>query len=222
MANKFKDENERMGCMRRVEVLVIGDVQRVGFRDVVQKTARKLGICGTVQNQEPYDVKIVAEGEKDHLDEFLGYLRLQKHPILVEDLVVQWMDATGEFPYFKILRGDWQEEMGERFDVASGMLSENIELSKQMLKKQDKTIELQIEMIKRQDKMLDMQIEMIKRQDKMLDMQQDTIDRQEETVVEIRGMRSDLHDHLDRRFARIEDEIGEIKRAIKEMGGSCS
>jgi acylphosphatase len=46
--------------MLRVEVIARGDVQRVGFRDVVQKIARNLGISGTVQNLEPYDVRIVA------------------------------------------------------------------------------------------------------------------------------------------------------------------
>ena len=217
-----------MSYMRRVEVIAKGDVLRVGFRNQVHKIARKLGICGTVRNQEPYDVKIVAEGQEALLEEFLRSLRVQKPPILVEDLSVQWMDATGEFPYFMIVRGDWQDELAERFDVAVELLYRSVDLGEknlmvgqEMLKRQDKTIELQIEMIKRQDKMLDMQIEMIKRQDKMLDMQQDTRDRQEETVVEIRGMRSDLHEYMDRRFSRIEDEIGEIKRAIKEMGGSC-
>ena len=53
---------------------------------------------------------------------------------------------------------------------------------------------------------------MIERQDVM-------IERQDETIGEIRGMRSDFHDHMDRRFARIEGEIAEIKAAIAEIKG---
>jgi len=45
------------------------------------------------------------------------------------------------------------------------------------------------------------------------------IERQDETIGEIRGMRSDFHDHMDRRFARIEGEIAEIKAAIAEIKG---
>jgi len=56
--------------MLRAEIIAKGDVQRVGFRDAVQKIARNLGLSGTVQNLEPYDVKIVAEGEETALLEF--------------------------------------------------------------------------------------------------------------------------------------------------------
>lgn len=100
--------------MKRVEILARGDVQRVGYRDVVQRIGRNLGISGTVQNQEPYDVRIVAEGEEEALKEFVEALRIEDGPIQVRQLEVRWASATGEFPYFKILRGDWQEEKYER------------------------------------------------------------------------------------------------------------
>jgi len=76
---------------------------------------------------------------------------------------------------------------------------ENLSIGKMMLEKQDKMLEKQDRMLEKQDQMLE---------------------KEDETLGEIRGMRSDLHDHLERRFARIEDDIVEIKRAIKEMGGS--
>jgi acylphosphatase len=52
---------------------------------------------------------------------------------------------------------------------------------------------------------------MLEKQDRMLEPQTDTLD-------EVRGMRSDLRDYMDRRFARIESEIAEIKRAMRELG----
>ena len=126
--------------MQRTEIIAKGDVQRVGFRDVVQKIGRDLGLCGTVENQEPYDVAIVAEGEKDVLEKFITELGMERGPIKVRELEVHWQEATGEFPYFKILRGDWQEEMGERFDLAVGILHTMLEKQDVMIEKQDTTI----------------------------------------------------------------------------------
>ncbi len=194
--------------MQRAEIIARGDVQRVGFRDAVQKIARNLGLSGTVQNLEPYDVRIVAEGEEAALKEFVKAINIQDGPIRVQSLEINWTAATGEFQYFKILRGDWQEELGERFDVAVGLLHRSIEVGEQNLMVSRENLSVGKMMLEKQDKMLE-------KQDRMLE-------TQDETLGEIRGMRSDLHDHLERRFARIEDEIVEIKRAIKELGGSCN
>nr|WP_324305397.1 hypothetical protein [Methanothrix sp.] len=46
------------------------------------------------------------------------------------------------------------------------------------------------------------------------------LERQEETVEELRGVRSDLSDHMEQRFARLENEIAEIRRALRELGVS--
>jgi len=186
--------------MLRAEIIAKGDVQKVGFRDAVQKIARNLGLSGTVQNLEPYDVKIVAEGEEAALLEFVKAIKIQDGPIRVQALETNWSAATGEFQYFKILRGDWQEELGERFDVAVGLLHRSIELGEENLKVSKENLSVGKMMLEKQDMMLE---------------------KQDETIGEIRGMRSDLHDHLERRFARIEEDIVEIKRTIKEMGGGC-
>jgi len=90
--------NEKLLALRE-EIIARGDVQQVGFRDAVQ-------------NLEPYDVKIVAEGEEAALLEFVKAIKIQDGPIRVQALEISWTAATGEFQYFKILRGDWQEELG--------------------------------------------------------------------------------------------------------------
>ena len=149
--------------MQRVEIIASGRVQRVGFRDLVEKIAQDLGLSGTVENQKPYDVRIVAEGEEGALQAFVEGLKVERGQIRVRDLEVRWSEATGEFPYFQILRGDWHEELGERFDVAVGLLyrsieigeenlalgrenvalgRENVAIGKKMLEKQDTTISI--------------------------------------------------------------------------------
>jgi len=119
--------------MLRVEIIAKGDVQRVGFREAVQKIARNLGLSGTVQNLEPYDVKIVAEGEEAALLEFVKAIKIQDKLIRVQALDEKWGAPSGEFPYFKILRGEWHEELGESLDVAIGLLRRFIEFGEQNL-----------------------------------------------------------------------------------------
>lgn len=172
--------------MQRVEIIARGDVQRVGFRDAVQRIARNLGLCGTVQNLEPYDVRIVAEGDEAALKEFVKAIDIQDGPIRVQALDVNWAAATGEFQYFKILRGDWQEELGERFDVAVGLLHRSIEVGEQNLMVSKENLSIGKKMLEKQD----------------------------ETLGEIRGMRSDLRENANKRLARIEEDIFEIKRGL--------
>ncbi|HOL44803.1 MAG TPA: acylphosphatase, partial [Methanothrix sp.] len=179
--------------MRRVEIVAKGDVQRVGYRDAVQNIARKLRISGIVQNVEPYDVRIVAEGEEAALKEFVKAVNIQERPIRVEELEVRWADATGEFQYFRILRGDWQEELGERFDVAIRYLHRSVELGEQnlavgrenlsigrmMLEKQDAMLEKQDRMLEKQDAMLEKQDRMLEKQDAMLEKQDRMLEKQD-------------------------------------------
>jgi len=206
--------------MQRAEIIARGDVQRVGFRDAVQKIARNLELSGTVQNLEPYDVRIVAEGEEAALKEFVKAINIQDKPIRVQALETRWTAATGEFPYFKILRGDWHEELEESLDVAIGLLHRFIEFGEQNLMVSKENLMVSKENLSIGKMMLEKQDKMLEKQDRMLEKQDQMLEKEDETLGEIRGMRSDLHDHLERRFARIEDDIVEIKRAIKEMGGS--
>ena len=201
--------------MQRVEITARGDVQKVGFRDAVQRAARKLGLSGTVQNVEPYDVRIVAEGEEAALKEFVKAIDIRDGPIRVQELDVSWAPATGEFQYFKILRGDWQEEMGERFDTAVVLLHRSIELGEQNLMVSKESL-----MVSKEN--LSVGKMMLEKQDRMLDKQDQMLEKQDETLGEIRGMRSDLQEYMEKRLSRIEGEIVEIKRSIRELGGSCA
>ncbi|MGB2842859.1 MAG: acylphosphatase [Halobacteriota archaeon] len=54
--------------MKRVVIVAKGEVQRVGYRDEVERIARKLQVKGFVENVKPYDVRIVAEGEDDKIN----------------------------------------------------------------------------------------------------------------------------------------------------------
>ena len=102
----------------RAIIFAKGDVQRVGYRDVVERIARKMKLTGFVENIKPYDVKIVCEGDKARIEEFKEKINIKEFPIYVEELDVVFEPATGEFEYFEIKRGEWSEELGERIDAA--------------------------------------------------------------------------------------------------------
>ena len=132
--------------MKRVVIIAKGEVQRVGYRDAVEKIGRKLKLTGFVENLKPYDVRIVAEGEEETLNAFVAHVRITDHPIApisVEELDVEFGAATGEFEYFEIRRGDWQDELGERMDAAGALLYRSLEIGEKMLEGQDKMLEKQ-------------------------------------------------------------------------------
>ncbi|MDM7934091.1 MAG: acylphosphatase, partial [Methanothrix sp.] len=170
----------------------LGERSRVGFRDAVQNIARRLGLSGIVQNMEPYDVRIIAEGEEAALKDFVRAVDIQDRPIRVEELEVTWADATGEFQYFKILRGDWQKELGERFDVAIGLLHRGIDLGEQNLAVSKENLAVGKENLSIGRMMLEKQDAMLGRQDQMVERQDAMLEKQAETLGEIRGVRSDL------------------------------
>ena len=104
----------------RTEIIVKGEVQRVGYRDDVEKIARKQNIKGFVENLKPYDVRIVCEGEEGDIKRFIGALRMEGDPlIMVSDIAVEYDRPTGEFEYFEIKRGSSEEETAERLDLAA-------------------------------------------------------------------------------------------------------
>ncbi|TKY91751.1 MAG: acylphosphatase [Candidatus Methanomarinus sp.] len=182
--------------MKRAVIHVKGRVQRVGYRDEVEEIARQLEIAGFVKNIEPYDVQIIAEGEDSNIEQFIRQIKIKRFPINVEMVEVQLKEFKSEFEYFKIKRGEWQEEIGERLDMAGKLLHKSIELS--------------TESVIIGNKMLDKQDDMLDKQDKMLE-------KQDESIVEIKGLRQDLKSYMEERFDSLEHEIVMIKEKIGMM-----
>jgi len=182
--------------MKRVAITAKGRVQKVGYRDEVEEIARKLNVTGTVENVKPYDVRIVAEGEDEHIDVFIKRIKINKFPIDVENVEVNFDDDfTGEFDYFEIKRGEWGEEIAERLDTAGKLLYKSVELG-------GESVEIGKKMLEKQDSMLEKQDSMLGKQDSMLEKQDETIgavrevseriDRGKEDIVTEIGSRGDI------------------------------
>lgn len=56
--------------VKRVQFIVFGRVQGVMYRDFTQRTAKKLGIKGEVENMEDGTVRVDAEGIDEALSKF--------------------------------------------------------------------------------------------------------------------------------------------------------
>jgi acylphosphatase len=135
----------------RAVIIASGEVQRVGYRDVVERVARKMKLTGFVENNKPYDVRIVCEGDKKSIDSFFKLIKIKEYPVDVGRLDVNFEAATGEFDYFEIKRGDMTEELGERLDIANAKMTTMIQKQDVMAQKQDISIQKQDVMIEKLD-----------------------------------------------------------------------
>ena len=87
-----------------VRVIVHGKVQRVFFRLSTRNEARSLGLTGTVKNLHGgASVEVIAEGEKERLEDLIKYLRHGPDRAQVDNLDIEWIEYTGTFSQFDVL-----------------------------------------------------------------------------------------------------------------------
>ena len=195
----------------RSRYIIHGDVQRVGYRDVVQKLAIKNGITGEVRNLEDLEVQIIAEGTREAISHFSNVINIQDFPINVESIETREEPYTGEFRTFKIIRGDTGEEMAERMDTAIQHLTLIGKYSKTAADNSTTLIEMMHTSLDKQDQMLE-------KQDQMLGKQDDMISLQHETVDEIKGLRKDSKSYLEKEFSEIHKRLHSIENALNDAG----
>ena len=105
--------------MIRARIVVEGEVQKVGYRDFVEKVARKLGVKGYVENLRDGNVQIICEAEESVLNGFVEGINVKDDFVKVEKVrVVERFEATGEFDFFEIKYGKLADELGERLGTA--------------------------------------------------------------------------------------------------------
>ena len=81
---------------------VHGHVQGVNFRYYTIRTAQRLGLTGWVANRWDGTVETVAEGRRDALEEFRGFLRRGSPSSVVQQVDVKWETPTGQFGRFGV------------------------------------------------------------------------------------------------------------------------
>ena len=87
---------------QRVKITVFGDVHYVGFRFSTIEVARDLALVGWVKNEPDGTVQIVAEGEKEKLENLVTWAKQGPPLAKVEKIEVVWGSATREFSGFEV------------------------------------------------------------------------------------------------------------------------
>ena len=85
----------------RREVVFAGRVQGVGFRYTTRQIAGRFDVYGFVQNLADGRVLLVAEGEPDVVDEFVGAVADEMDGCITSSQHSQ-QPATGEFERFEV------------------------------------------------------------------------------------------------------------------------
>jgi acylphosphatase len=86
----------------RLEAVVRGRVQGVGFRYFVLREAARLGLGGWVANEADGTVRTVAEGARPALEALLVALREGPRGAVVGSVSEEWLPASGRFDRFGV------------------------------------------------------------------------------------------------------------------------
>ena len=89
--------------LARLQAIVKGRVQGVGFRYFVEHHARSRGLTGYVRNlADGRSVEVVVEGPRQALDSLLGALHRGPRRSQVEVVEARWGEGRQEFQGFGI------------------------------------------------------------------------------------------------------------------------
>jgi acylphosphatase len=89
----------------RLDALVSGWVQGVGFRVFVARRATALGLAGWVRNEPDGRVRVVGEGPRPALEALLASLEAGPAGANVTAVSVAWSDGLGTLEGFEIRSG---------------------------------------------------------------------------------------------------------------------
>ncbi len=70
-------------------------MQGVGFRYTTQVEATALGLGGWVRNRSDGSVEVVAEGERQVVEQFLSFLHRGPRGAHVIGVSIEWLPASG-------------------------------------------------------------------------------------------------------------------------------
>jgi acylphosphatase len=89
--------------MRRIHIIISGQVQGVGYRAWARNRAKKLGLHGWVKNRQDGAVECIAEGAGPALQEFITLCQAGPETGWVDTVDEQWTEGTGEWETFEVI-----------------------------------------------------------------------------------------------------------------------
>ena len=88
----------------RAAVIISGRVQGVWFRQSTKQTADKFAVVGWVRNNPDRSVEAVFEGERTAVQAVIDWCQQGPDMAKVDNLQLEWLEATGEFSQFTVVR----------------------------------------------------------------------------------------------------------------------
>ncbi|MDD2521469.1 MAG: acylphosphatase [Anaerolineaceae bacterium] len=95
-------EAENNSELARLQAIISGAVQGVGFRYFTMDAAYELGLTGWVRNLHGRSVEVVAEGEREALEKLIEKLRHGPRSARVDEVRFSWHPYQGEFDRFEV------------------------------------------------------------------------------------------------------------------------
>jgi acylphosphatase len=90
----------------RLHAIVEGQVQGVGFRIFVLRSADFLNLTGWVRNRWDGNVEVLAEGARPAVENLLVALHTGPRASFVTHVQTEWLPATGEFSRFQVRQSE--------------------------------------------------------------------------------------------------------------------
>lgn len=88
----------------RFHAVVSGRVQGVCFRYYTRQTAQRLELGGWVRNRDDGTVQVLAEGERERLEQLLEFLQVGPEGARVERVETDWLPYQGDLQLFSVTR----------------------------------------------------------------------------------------------------------------------
>lgn len=88
--------------MKRLELVIRGQVQGVGYRFAAKAEADRLRLVGYVANRADRSVELVAEGNETNLHQLLHWAHQGPVYASIEAVEAKWGEPLGEFLSFEI------------------------------------------------------------------------------------------------------------------------
>lgn len=98
----LKTTNIPLKNMKRIHLIVSGNVQGVFFRHHTNKVANKLGLTGFVRNMPDGNVEVIAEGNENILKELIEFCKKGPIGAHVENVEIIYEEPKNEFNTFSI------------------------------------------------------------------------------------------------------------------------
>ncbi len=208
--------------MKRLTLMVSGNVQAAGYRDIIIRLGTALGLKGYAENLPDGRVKVVAEGEEKKLELLKESADIKNTLINVEKIESGLSEATGEFSRFYKLVSEGETD--ERLDRAAELMKELIGAVQKVTGAVQSGFNETVGAIKSvkvdTSAMLEKQDKMLEKQDKSIELLETIKEDTSDMKSTLKDTKSSLSSFIEEKFKMQEIEIAEIKATLARMQAS--